>query len=95
MLTFLAWFMVLKGMKAIDVVKTFGTYLNDPEAVRRSGAKYLLVHKRLAAEAAQLGYELPPVRSYAIDAVDPVWRDAFGEPVHEDRWLRVYSVRGD
>jgi hypothetical protein len=60
--------------------------LDDPTAVRATGASFLIVHHDLMAEVTGAAVQATPfAASFAA---------AFGAPVHVDAWVTVYAVGG-
>ncbi len=64
----------------------------DCDGLRRRGVKYLFVHKRLREEIAHMGCVLGPDPDWDVESCDKIWLKAFGNPIFEDRWVRVYLV---
>ena len=64
----------------------------DCDGLRRRGVKYLFVHKRLREEITHMGCVLGMVPDWDVESCDGIWRQAFGDPIFEDRWVRVYLV---
>lgn len=61
--------------------------LRDREAVRASGARYLVLHRDLRAE--RLGWTPKPERLRIADTFEANW----GAPVFADTWILVYDLR--
>ncbi len=73
----------------------FRTMVNlmDLRALGRSGARYLILHRNLLAEAQ--GIRPLPSTSPLIDAVKDALVPNLGSPTYEDEWLVVFQVSND